>query len=371
MDKLPPIPSPPGTAFREFRINVLPFLTFGAVLALTVLTWRQYVGPGALVGEAYATRSVVASTLPARIAKLKVGLLDRVVAGQPIAEVVPADPRQLEGQASLTRARLELVRANIDPRLRKENNVINYTQLRLNWLNARAGLAAERAQLMFWENEIERIRQLAKVPNSAPLVSVSTLEAAEAQAKAIRGQVAEHGALVREIGTALEHFDPEEKRLDADLVSSIQAAIAVEQRALDSIEGRLNPVVLVAPIDGFVSSVGHNAGETVLAGDPIVVISAAKTDHIVAYVRQPIRLDVRPGMNVEVRARSLNRGVGMGKVISVGSQLEPILPELLPAKVSGSSSTVEYGQPVLVSMPPGLQVMPGEIVDLRPMPDTP
>ena len=57
MEKLPQIPSPPGTAFREFRITVMPFLTFAAVLAATVILWRQYVGPSSMVGEVLRARA--------------------------------------------------------------------------------------------------------------------------------------------------------------------------------------------------------------------------------------------------------------------------------------------------------------------------
>ena len=55
---------------------------------------------------------------------------------------------------------------------------------------------------------------------------------------------------------------------------------------------------------------------------------------------------------------------GVGRVLAVGSQLEPILPQLLPKGTGGNN--VEYGLPVLVSIPPGLRVLGGEVVDLYP-----
>ncbi|KAB2674377.1 MAG: hypothetical protein DVB31_02340 [Verrucomicrobia bacterium] len=231
MDKLPQIPSPPGTAFREFRIRVVPFLVFAAVLVATIVLWRRYVGPGSLVGTVQATRSAVVSTVPARVSVLKVHLLDPVGRGQPVAEVVPADT-----------------------------------------------------------------------------------------------------------GSA----DPLSK-----------------------------PIVLVSPIEGFVSFIGHVAGESVLAGDPIVIVSASKPERIIAYQRQPLRLSLRPGMAVEVRARSFGRVAGQGQVLGVGAQMETIPAELLPTRPGAGSAPVEYGQPVVVSLPAGLRVLPGEIVDLRPLPGGP
>ena len=35
MEKLPRIPSPPGTAFREIRARYVPFLAFACVMAAT------------------------------------------------------------------------------------------------------------------------------------------------------------------------------------------------------------------------------------------------------------------------------------------------------------------------------------------------
>ena len=151
----------------------------------------------------------------------------------------------------------------------------------------------------------------------------------------------------------------------------VQLAITVEQRALDAIEAELNPVVLVSPIDGFVSSIVHNVGESILAGDPILVISSAKAERILAYIRQPIRVNVRPGMTIEVRARSSGRGVGQGNVTGVGAQMELIFPELLPPRNAFGSAGVEYGQPIVISVPAGMRILPGEIVDLHPVAGTP
>jgi multidrug resistance efflux pump len=229
MEKPPRIPSPPGSTFREFRIRVVPFLTFAAVLAVTIVVWRHYVGPGTLVGEVQAWRSTVVSPIPARVSVLKVRLLESVRAGQSVAEIIPTDAA---GRDSLSK-----------------------------------------------------------------------------------------------------------------------------------------PTSLVSPIDGFVSFIGHGTGESVMSGDTIVVVSSPKAERIVAYQRQPLRVALRPGMPVEVRARSMDRAVGRGRIMGVGSQMEPILPELLPSKPSASASAVEYGQLVVVDIPPGLRVLPGEIVDLQPLSD--
>ena len=78
-------------------------------------------------------------------------------------------------------------------------------------------------------------------------------------------------------------------------------------------------------------------------------------------------------MKVEVRARGGQREVGVGEVLRVGSQLEPISASMLPRPAGNSmgsgsgsgSGPVETGLPVLVSLPSNLALYPGEVVDLR------
>ena len=80
------------------------------------------------------------------------------------------------------------------------------------------------------------------------------------------------------------------------------------------------------------------------AGTPILTVSALTSDRIVAYLRQPLNLDLRPDLPIEIRSRSFRHETGQGRVLAVGTQLESILPELLPAKpVSGAIA--EYGLP--------------------------
>lgn len=365
MEKLPLIPSPPGTAFREFRVGVLPYLAFLLAVALTAFAWRNYVGPSALMGEVEMVRTIVSASQPSRLTLLRVATLDRVTSGQPVAELVAADPRYLEAQAALSRARLEFVRVTVEPKIRRENNQINFTQLRFDWLRARVELATFRAQLAFAESEADRVTRLSRITNGTPFVSVRDLQLAQRDLDSLRTQILEQGRLVDEISSSIDKLAPDDKKLDDDMPASIRAALAVEQKVLESIEAQLNPTVLLAPIDGFVSMVHRRAGESVLPGEPILTISGTRAEKIVAFLRQPVRLEARVGMAVEIRSRSHHRGSAMGQVLQVGGQMEAILPELMPMR-PGGTSVVEYGLPILVSVPPELGLIPGEIVDLRP-----
>lgn len=363
MEKLPPIPTPPSAAFREFRVRAVPLLAFATMLAATAFLWRGYVGPSSWVGEVQMTRSIVSAAQPARVTKVRVAMLDRVTAGQPVADLIAADPRYLEAQAALSRARLEMVVTSLGPKIRRENNLINYTSLRMNWLRHRVDLAEARARLAFAEAEADRALRLSKATNGVPFVSQAELQMAQRNLDALRAEIGERQVLVEDIQKQIEKIGPDERKLEDDMPASIEAALAVEQRALEAVESQLNPTILLSPIDGFVSIVHRQSGEAVQPGEPILTISATRAEKIVAFVRQPLQQRPRVGMAIEVRSRSEGRAVGRGEVLGVGGQLEPILPELLPMRPPGSP-LVEYGLPVLLTVPPELGLLPGEIVDL-------
>jgi len=175
--------------------------------------------------------------------------------------------------------------------------------------------------------------------------------------------------LVTQIGDSIQLLQT--KRPDGQESKSTLAAIDVESKNLDLIESQMMPVDLLAPFDGVVSVVHRWSGETVQAGEPILTVSQEKPSRVVAFVRQPIQWQARTGMKVEVRSRAGNREAGVGEVIRVGSQLEPIFPSLLPRSSpvssggAGGGSVAENGLPILVSLPGNLSVYPGEIIDLR------
>jgi multidrug resistance efflux pump len=182
--------------------------------------------------------------------------------------------------------------------------------------------------------------------------------------------VVELNRLVSEIDSAIREMSVSEPKVDGDLPSSVRAAINVEESNLDLLEAQMLPQELVAPFDGIVSVVHRQAGETILAGEAILTVSKEKPSRVVAFVRQPLNLDPKVGMKIEVRCRGGRRLSGVGEVLSVGSQLEPVYPTLLPrnANAAGNGSgnvSAELGLPVFVSLPNDLVVRPGELVELH------
>lgn len=368
-ERLPRIPSP-GTAFREFRVRFLPAIAFAGVLSGAVVTWQSYVAPSNWVGEVEAVRSVVSSTQSGRLAELAVGHLQQVSAGDVLARVLPADTELVDAQVSLTRARMMFLREGVDARVRQQNNRVNFTQLKLDWLDQKVEVAAQRARLNQLEAEVVRAKRAVEGVGSSgatatPFGSIAELQVAEANHGAALAETTEREKLVQEIESTMAQLAPDDVKLNEDIPEALRSAVAVQEQELKMLEARLAAVSLVAPIDGVVSFVHRRGGENVLPGEPILTISALRGDRVVAFLRQPLNEEPTTNTFVEVRSRSLKRNFGQGRVVAVGSQMEPILTELLPGRTT--PNVLEYGLPVLVSLPQEVAARPGEIVDLRPI----
>ena len=370
-----PIPTPAGTLFREFRIQAVPYIAFAMVVGITAWLWQGYVGPATWVGEVESVRGVVSSMGPGRLAHVQVDALQRVTAGQVLARVITVEPRILEAQISLSKARIDLIRVGSDSELRKQNSRVNLEGLRLNWMSKRVDWLSAKARSAYRQLELARLEKLRSgVTNGGsasplPVLSQNDLDISRRDAAIEEAAVVELEQLVAQIGTSIQQLSA--SRPEGHESSAISAAVEVESKNLDLLESQMMPVDLLAPFDGVVSVVHRWSGETIQAGEPILTVSQEKPSRVVSFIRQPIQVQTQPGMKVEVRARGGKREIGVGEVLRVGSQLEPISPSLLPrtsgmpAGGNSGGSTIENGLPVLVSLPANLTLYPGEVVDLR------
>jgi len=365
---LPRIPTPPGTAFREFRIAVLPVLTFAAVLGLTVATWKNYVGPSQLVGEVASERALVLPNESGTVLELMVGLYQRVTNGQVVATLSPGGARVQALQLAASRARESFLRDAIGNSLREERNRFSEMQITLNWLDQYAELRALRAQRDYFQAELKRQEELAGDRTSGLNVgSLAELQIARRDYDSLVAQIEERTRLVEMLDKFLHEEVSPESSVRLDIAKALQEARDAENRELSALDEQAGTVELRSSLDGVVSEIFKHEGENVSAGDPILSLSGDRIEHVRGFVRQPLNLEVRTNMAMQIRCRSKGREAGVGQVVAVGSQLEPILPQLLPRGMN--SNAVEYGLPFLVRVPAGFRAHGGEVVDLYPAGD--
>jgi multidrug resistance efflux pump len=349
-DPLPPIPSPPAHHWRQFRVNVLPHVTFFIVLLAVIWLWGRNLANPLLTGQAEGLESDVASPRAGRISQLKVVLYQDVKAGDLIAVVDALDPLILSNTVNLAQAEMNAIRA--DGGFRPTDQV-RYAQLEFDWLNLRAELASLKVEVTLAELEQQRAAKLL----ADKLISQGEYDIANAVYESKRSAFNEKQEVVTDMGKQLTKLSP------ASSAESkyISAALALAEAEFHVAEAQLAPVKLLAPISGRVRTLSKLAGATVSTGDPIVTISSQDVDHIVGFLSQPLRLEPKVGERVTVRSRSTQRVEGTAIITHVGPRVELFDS---PLRVRGMGSSQQRGLPIIISVPPNLNLLPGELVDL-------
>lgn len=351
-DKLPPIPTPASQRWREFRIQVLPFAIFILILCAIVYLWRSYVRPSGMVGFAETNMVNVTSLSDGMMTDLFVERWQNVTAGQEIAVVVNTDPDLIKAQLTVARTELNLMRA----RLRADVDRIaqGYQQIRIDILKEQVDREIATIKLVNASSNFIRVSDLFRSKNASP----AEFDAARAEKEALEAEVRERSKMINELQVTLTAATNGVSSIGNDLVDAAIDAKAVE------IDLMLKPTTLKAPIGGMISHVFHVKGERILRGMPIVAISDPETKRVIGYLRQPVISLPSTNDLVEITTSSQPRRIGQGKILNVGAQLEPINPALL----SVDTRRMEVGLPILISVPAGLHLIPGEYVNLNIQP---
>ncbi len=143
------------------------------------------------------------------------------------------------------------------------------------------------------------------------------------------------------------------------LWAAVQAGIDVQESRIREIQLEIESLQSRAPITGTVAAVHCYPGQSVRAGDPILTIASEQGRYIVSYVPQERSVQAKVGMGVEVRARAAGSQPRESVVERIGPQVEPI-----PVHQRRNPQVPEWGLPVRVLLPDGLDVRPGELVDV-------
>lgn len=356
-ERLPPIPTPRAQLLRQLRLQYLPLVVFLLGLAAAAVIWTRWVAPPTLVAEAETIRAEVRSTLAGTLTGLAVELLQPVKAGQRLGEVVINDPGFVEASLAVLRAEIDLIRTTMDPVLSQQRTRLDFERLQLDWMSERVKLASLQVQLQLAESNLARTTPLLR--NN--LVTEERFDELKSLRDSLAAQFKAQTELIERLEPGIRNFST----TVATPEQGLQAAIKLQEQKLRLTEVQLQPRPLLAPVDGVLTAIYRRSGEAVAAGEPILQISATRSERIVGFMRQPLRTAPRIGAEVEIRTRTLRRQIARAAIAHVGQQLEPITPTLLAAmRLPVSEFQTELGLRVHVTMPAGFTIRPGEHVDV-------
>lgn len=354
-DPLPPVPTPIGQRWREFRVRVLPVMLFVTALGGVCFIWQRNLTAPMLVGAAEVRSAQVSAPYAGKIVQLKVDNFQAVTEGTPVAVLAPSDPRVA---LDVIRSKLDILQAKLDPHLTQQRNQTDYEQLRMDWLSQRVALATARVNLERARDALQRDEELHK----QKLISDDVYDIALKTEEALAAEVTERSNLVVNAEAGVKRLEAMgAPQPETDPIQPLMDSLQAEEEKLDQAAAGTQPITLVAPMDGIVSAVYHRAGENLAGGETVLTITATQPAGIISYLRQPIPFEPKTGMRIEVRTRSLESRTGLAEIKSVGSQFEPITNALAVGRLG---SPADLGLPIEITVPSGLKIRPGELVDL-------
>ncbi len=175
-----------------------------------------------------------------------------------------------------------------------------------------------------------------------PYLGTSDEEAEEVRIRQVE-------ALERDKDVVLAQLEALENRASLELKSPIDGIII-------PIPGNSNEVDLRRPGENFM----RRAGEMVSPGEPIFAVVETEPREIVAYVNESQLGRVREGTAVRLIKNTEPVQMAMSQVTYVS----PVL-ERMPERLWVSPTVPQWGRAVLIGIPPGLELVSGELVGIR------
>lgn len=369
MEPLPVIPTPTANRVRLLLQQGLPVVFLLVVASIAAYLWRLTVRPTSFVGQVEVIQVAVNSRDAGLLTNLWVTPLQEVKAGDLIAEVITTDPRTVNNRLEVMRDQMRLTQLEMTPVLLRQRSALDYEALSIDCARMRTELATARVNLIQTSNEFRRINDLFQRKDR--LVSDSDFDVAKANFEALQVEVQEKTRVVATTEKTLERLAfLAEAYVPGGENDPIKQALRMEEDAIRVFEQKMKPLHLVAPIDGIVTVINRRAGEQVLAGEPLVMVTSRRSDRIVAYVPRTSPVNPQVGMRVEVSTRKLKRETCEAQIIGVGPHWEGVNnPMILPPMAAQPVFIPAIGRPISVSLPVGLDLLPGELVDLHVLAD--
>jgi len=372
------IPTPWTQRWDRARRSLLPVVCFcGCGLAVLWLWERQAQFPNA-VGEVQAVRIDIAAPADGVLAPLSHGpwaLFDRVDQETVLAQLddraVRAEMATL--QAEVVRLRRELTAAAEQLALDEAARKLDYDrearrlawqlqQHRLDLLDRRTLIETDRAEELRLQTELSFLEPL----RTRGTVTELQVTDQRLQRDIVQKRISENERALAESQTQLQaaiatlDACPGSPAASADkLLAPLEAAITVGERRLEELQVELAALQIRAPFRGTICAIHGWPGQRIRSGDLIFTLAAEAGSSIISYVRQEQRIRPAVGMSVAVRVRGARTPPVESVVARVGPQVE-----LVPGHQLRDPKVQEWGQPVCIQPPPGLDLRPGELIDV-------
>ncbi|MCK5225621.1 MAG: hypothetical protein KAQ89_02785 [Planctomycetes bacterium] len=396
--------------FSNMHLHVMPILVWLGVVAALVGLFQRRSGRFEILGFAQGQIRHVKTTCPGQLKSVPVQLFGKVNLGQTVAvidtvldnELLLQD--QLKAQLAIARAEIERLMAQLVPTeeaIRAEaanletDNIesqrryaVDVEDVRVRILETKALIASDLVMLEDLAMEVKIARQLLE----QDAIAGYELEKAEVLYNTLAKKIEANERLLEQSKQDLKQSQQRRddfalRQMQHPLVNSalevIRKEIAVQERLMDELWVQIEAlelrqaVELKAPFDGIVvplygragdvvlrrsgESILRRPGEVVLAGEPILAIAEATPREIIAYISGEQVDIVQEGTAVElVKKRTQKITVAKSRIMYVGPTVER-----KPERLWQNPAIPEWGLPISIKIPSGMELVSGELVGIR------
>jgi multidrug resistance efflux pump len=384
--------------------HVLPVLVWLVAVGGVVMMFHHRSQRFEILGMAQGQVRQVSATCTGRLKSVPLELFQEVMKGDIVAVIdtvldnenleaematISAQIQQLQAELAATQAQLTAEADNqqtnmIEAKRRFEVDVEN---ARLRVLELKTMIETDSMLYMQLDNlnSANRIFIPQNISDPQAQYDLHRLQRTAAEDGVLVKKIAENKRLLvqaeEDLAQALRRRDEYAQRQPQSLVvdSSLEAirkSIAVQEQLMAQILVRREPLVLRSPIDGMVIQVlgrprdvalrrpgelvVRREGEVVLAGETILTIAETEPREIIAYANPKQLGLVREGMAVQLIKNIEPAQIASSQVAYVGATLER-MPECLWEM----PNIAQWGHPMLIAIPPGLNLKPGELVGIK------
>jgi multidrug efflux pump subunit AcrA (membrane-fusion protein) len=392
----------------RLRLHLLPIIVWLAAVACVIGLFTRRSQRFEIVGMARSPVVHVSVNCQARLKAVPVKLFEKVTKGQTVAIVDTVldneQPRlELQTQLNTIVAEIQHLSAQLIPTqetlLAEESDRtisriarmrtfdVDIENARIQILSLRSQIASDRILLEDLAAQVKDTRNLVEQKALAPYEQ----EKAQVQYDVLAKKIDENKNLLEQAKSDLEQArqrrdeytknNPFNPSVD-DALEVIRKKIAVQENLMKGVNAQLDALKasesleVKAPIDGIVIPIQQQAnearllrpgekiigrpGEVVTAGEPILGIAEARPKEIIAYIGERLLGQLQANMPVELIKEREPPQIARSQITQIGPTME-----LMPERMWLNPNIPQWGRPVLIEIPEGLELIPGEMVGIR------
>jgi multidrug resistance efflux pump len=398
--------------FRRFYLrHAVPVTVWLVALALVIWLFHERMRRFETVGIARGQVRQVAATCTGRIVRIPedVALFQPVKKDQTlvvldtVADNEQVDEAKVRAELAAAAAEVEYLSARLIPTQQQlqteaanlQNNrqdnwrrfEVDVDSAQLRIFDLQATLASDRITLDDLALRVKIGQKLLEENAIAPY----EWERIKTQHESVARKIQENERLLEQAKVALQQAQQRRDAFAAQklpvpsedaALEAIHKQIQVQEKVMNGVLEQLaawksrREVTLTSPSDGIVipihgqrndtvlqrpgEEVVRRPGEVVRAGDPILAVAEAEPNEVVAYVNEQQLARLKERMPVELIKTQMPAEPVPSKIRTIGPTIE-----LMPQRLWRNPNVPQWGLPVLVEIPPGLKLVPGEVVGIR------